>query len=160
MGGQEDERDAAVWSLQPLPDHTGVMITGVVDDDVDPPLAGVAGLQLREQRDGGGGIDPLGLDQRAVESLQVERRVEVEALAPRCPPQRHLVALADPAMRGAGLVLRVHGIGEVDDLVGGQPVEQLVVSRDEGGLLGLIRAGRQAFRALVFEGELYTVMPK
>ena len=55
MGGQEDERDAAVWSLQPLPDHTGVMITGVVGDDVDPPLAGVAGLQLREQRDGGGG---------------------------------------------------------------------------------------------------------
>ena len=69
IGGQEDERDAAVWSLQPLPDHTGVMITGVVDDDVDPPLAGVAGLQLREQRDGGGGIDPLGLDQRAVEIL-------------------------------------------------------------------------------------------
>ncbi len=30
------------------------------------PLAGVAGLQLREQRDGGGGIDPLGIDQRAV----------------------------------------------------------------------------------------------
>ena len=69
MGGQEDERDAAVWSLQPLPNHTGVMITGVVDDDLDPPLAGVAGLQLREQRDGGGGIDPLGLDQRAVEIL-------------------------------------------------------------------------------------------
>ncbi len=56
-------------------------------------------------------------------------------------------------MRGAGLVLRVHGIGEVDDLVGGQPVEQLVVSRDEGGLPGLIRAGRQAFRALVFEAQ-------
>ncbi len=72
MGGQEDERDAAVWSLQPLPDHTGVMITGVVGDDVDPPLAGVAGLQRREQRDGGGGIDPLGLDQRVVESLQVD----------------------------------------------------------------------------------------
>ena len=88
-----------------------------------------------------------------MEVLQVERRVEVEALAPRCPPQRHLVALADPAMRGAGLVLRVHGIGEVDDLVGGQPVEQLVVSRDEDGLPGLIRAGRQAFRALVFEAQ-------
>ncbi len=129
------------------------MITGVVGDDVDPPLAGVAGLQLRKQRDGGGGIDPLGLDQRAVEILQVERRVKVEALAPRCPPQRHLVALADPAMRGPGLVLRVHGIGEVDDLVGGQPVEQLVVSRDEGGLPGLLRAGRQAFRALVFEAQ-------
>ena len=56
-------------------------------------------------------------------------------------------------MRGVGLVLRVHGIGEVDDLVGGQPVEQLVVSRDEGGLLGLIRPGRQAFRALVFEAQ-------
>ena len=56
MGGQEDERDAAVWSLQSLPDHTGVMITGVVGDDVDPPLAGVAGLQLREQHDGGGSI--------------------------------------------------------------------------------------------------------
>ena len=56
-------------------------------------------------------------------------------------------------MRGAGLVLRVHGIGEVDDLVGGQPVEQLVISRDEGGLPGLIRAGRQAFRALVFEAQ-------
>ncbi len=56
-------------------------------------------------------------------------------------------------MRGAGLVLRVHGIGEVDDLVGGQPVEQLVVSRDEGGLPGLIRPGRQAFRALVFEAQ-------
>ncbi len=56
-------------------------------------------------------------------------------------------------MRGAVLVLRVHGIGEVDDLIGGQPVEQLVVSRDEGGLSGLIRAGRQAFRALVFEAQ-------
>ena len=76
MGGQEDERDAAVWSLQPLPNHTGVMITGVVGDDVGPPLAGVAGLQLREQREGGGGIDPLRLDQGAVEILQVERRVE------------------------------------------------------------------------------------
>ena len=63
-------------------------------------------------------------------------------------------------MRGAGLVLRVHGIGEVDDLVGGQPVEQLVVSRDEGGLTGLIRAGRQAFRALVFEWALYMIVPK
>ena len=80
MGGQEDERDAAVWSLQPLPDHTGVMITGVVGNDVDPPLAGVAGLQLRERRDGRGGIDPLGLDQRAVGIPQVERRVKVEAL--------------------------------------------------------------------------------
>ena len=62
IDGQEDERDAAVWSLQPLLDHTGVMITGVVDDDVGPPLAGGAGLQLRKQRDGGGSIDPLGLD--------------------------------------------------------------------------------------------------
>ena len=79
--------------------------------------------------------------------------MKVEALAPRCPPQRHLVALADPAMRGAGLVLRVHGIGEVDDLVGGQPVEQLVVSRDEGGLPWPHPSGRQAFRALVFEAQ-------
>ena len=69
IGGQEDERDAAVWSFQPLPDHTGVMITGVVGDDVASPLAGVAGLQLREQREGGGGLDPLGIDQRAVEIL-------------------------------------------------------------------------------------------
>ncbi len=85
MGGQEDERDAAVWSLQPLPDHTGVMITGVVDDDVDPPLAGVAGLQLREQRDGGGGIDPLGLNQRAVEILQVDAAWRLRRWRPDVP---------------------------------------------------------------------------
>ena len=35
-------------------------------------------------------------------------------------------------MRGAGLVLRVHGIGEVDDLVGDQPY----ASGEDHGRLG------------------------
>ena len=73
MGGQENERDAAVWSLQPLPDHTGVMITGVVGDDVDPPLAGIVGLHLLKQREGGSGFCSFSLDQATVDVLQVER---------------------------------------------------------------------------------------
>ena len=50
-----------------------MVIAGIVGEDVDPLLSGVVGLQLLEQRDGRGGVDPLGLDQGAVEILQIER---------------------------------------------------------------------------------------
>ena len=90
---------------------------------------------------------------RAVEGLQVECRVEIEALTPRGSPQRHLVPLADPAMDRAGLVLGVHHVGEVDRLVGGQAVQQRLVSRDEGRLPALVGPRRQAFRAPVFETQ-------
>ena len=56
-------------------------------------------------------------------------------------------------MDWAGLEFRVHRIGEVDHLVGGQAVEQLIIGLDKGGLLGLIGLSRQAFRALVFEAQ-------
>ena len=69
VGGQEDEFDAAIRPFQPVLDHPGMMIAGIVEDDMDPPLIGIGRLQLLEQRDGGSGIDPLGLDQGAVEGL-------------------------------------------------------------------------------------------
>ena len=62
MGGQEDQPDATVRSLRPVPDQAGVMVAGVVRDDMDPLVAGIAGLQLLKQRDGGSGVDPLGRD--------------------------------------------------------------------------------------------------
>ena len=96
---------------------------------------------------------PLGLDQGAVEGFQVECRVQIEALTPRGSPQRHLVPLADPAMDRAGLVLGVHRVGEVNRIVGGQAVQQRLVSRDEGRLLALVGPRQQAFRAPVFETQ-------
>ena len=56
-------------------------------------------------------------------------------------------------MGRAGLVFRVHPIGEVDRLVVGQAALQLLVILDKGGLLGLVGLGRQAFRALVLEAQ-------
>ena len=73
VGGLEDQLDAATRPLQPLSDQAGMVIAGIVGEDVDPLLSGVVGLQLLEQRDGRGGVDPLGLDQGAVEILQIER---------------------------------------------------------------------------------------
>ena len=66
MGGQEDELDAAVRSLRPMPGQAGVMVAGVVRDDMDPLVAGIAGLQLLKQRAGGSGVDPLGRDRGKV----------------------------------------------------------------------------------------------
>ena len=55
----------------------------IVGDDVDPLLARVGCLQLLEQCNGRGGVDPFGLNQGAVEGLQVERAVRADALATR-----------------------------------------------------------------------------
>ena len=53
-------------------------------------------------------------------------------------------------MDWAGLEFRVHRIGEVDHLVGGQAVEQLIIGLDKGGLLGLIGLSGRLF------GRLYS----
>ena len=123
---------------------------------MDPPLNRDWPLQLVEQRDGGSGIDSLDLDQGAVEGLQVECRVQIEALTPRGSPQRHLVPLADPAM-DRRMVLGVHHVGEVDRLVGGQAVQQRLVSRDEGACLpSSARAGRLSGRGIRNPGDATT----
>ncbi len=55
-------------TLRQLPSHRlcDVMVAGVVRDDMDPLVAGIAGLQLLKQRDGGSGVDPLGRDRGKV----------------------------------------------------------------------------------------------
>jgi hypothetical protein len=54
-----------------------------------------------------------------------------------------MLALPDPAMGGPALVLRMHRIGEVDGLVGGDTGEEPLVGGDESLLRGDIGAGGQ-----------------
>ncbi len=44
VGGQEVEPDAAPGALQPGPQHFGVMVSGIVQENMDQPLVPIGAL--------------------------------------------------------------------------------------------------------------------
>ena len=71
--------DAARWPGQKSPDIRSLMVWGVVPDDMDDALVGVACLDLGEQLYGADPIDGDRLDKGRVEGLQVHRAVNIHA---------------------------------------------------------------------------------
>ena len=135
-----------------MPDQAGVMVAGVVRDDMDPLVAGIAGLQLLKQRDGGSGHRPARPRPGARSVFQLGRGVEVEARASRGPLQRPLVALPDP---GAGRDWHSGCMASAKQTASSAarpPCNGSWVAI-KAACLDLIGPGRQAFRALIFEAQ-------
>ena len=82
MGRQQMQPDAAARPAQPVPDRPRTVARRPVGEDMDAPLAGKATLDRGEQRERALRVDALDQQHLRRPSLQVDRAVDVQMLAP------------------------------------------------------------------------------
>lgn len=84
IGRQLDQMNAAVFVRQERSDIGAFVVRGVVPDDMDDGLVGVARLDFGQQLRGAEPIDGGWFNEGRVEGFQVQSTVNVHAPAPGC----------------------------------------------------------------------------
>src|SRR5215470_15958444 len=92
--------DAATGSRQPLLHQLGVMIVRIVEKDMDEHHQRIKCFDRFEQRDRRGGIDGLNVDHPGLPALEIDRAVNIDALAPARLFDRKLVLRGRPEPTG------------------------------------------------------------
>src|SRR5271157_5047504 len=82
VGRHEMQDDAPARLLQPVLDGSGMMVAGVIEEDVDAAHRRIGPLQRGEQVDGALRVDGLDFLDAGLSGLQVDRAVQVQPLAP------------------------------------------------------------------------------
>ena len=84
--------DAPPWLLQPAPDGSGVVVSGVVEEEVDAGHRRIGALQRLEQGDRARRIDRFNIHEAGQSGLQVDRAVQVQPVAPGRRRKRAMAA--------------------------------------------------------------------
>jgi hypothetical protein len=98
-------------------------------------------------------VDARHLEHAGLAGLQVDCAVHVQAVAPAGLLHRNGNILRPPAAHRAHFVQRVHRIGKQHRFVRLHPVEQRLIGRNEGGLLGRIKLARHRLRPAMLHAK-------
>src|ERR1019366_149318 len=82
IGWDEVQLDPAPWLGEPFLHEPGVMITRVVQENMDERQHRIERLDRLQEPDGRGGVDGQSLDHPGLAGLQIDRAVNVDALTP------------------------------------------------------------------------------
>src|SRR6478752_10152114 len=145
--------DAATGPRQPLLHQLGVMIARIVEKDMDEHHQWIKCFDRFEQRDCRGGIDGLNVDHPGLPVLEIDRAVNIDALAPARLFDRKFVLLERPAADRPRRMGRMDRISEQHDLVIAQRIQNLVVVLDERLLLVFIELTGDDIGLVIFEIE-------
>src|ERR1700739_3092339 len=93
----EMQPDPAIGPLQPFLYQLGVMIAGVVEKDVDQHHQRIERFERFEQRDRRGSIDGLHVDHPGLSGFEVDRAMNIDAVAPAGLFDREVILFGRPA---------------------------------------------------------------
>ena len=94
-----------------------MMVTCIVEYDVNYAQRGIGFLNLFQHLPGGYSIDLFALDKDELGSFEIKCALNVDPLATRCGFNRRLLILREPAMSWTALILGVHGVRKQDCLI-------------------------------------------
>ena len=120
----EVQLDASSRQGQPFLHELGMMITRVVQENMDERQHRIERLDRVQQPDRRGGVDGQGLDHPGLSGLQVDRAVNVDALTP-ARLDRELLLARRPAADRPRRMGRMHGVRKQHGLVVAQGIQQL-----------------------------------
>jgi len=112
IGWDEVQPDAAIGLGQPFLHQSRMVISGVIQKDVNELLGRIHCHDRDEQHDRAARIDGQGFDHFGLAGFQVDGAVDVQPVASAVLFNGDLYILGRPAAYGAYRVGRVNGIGE------------------------------------------------
>jgi hypothetical protein len=152
--GQRMAGTARIFGAALLASHdAGVMVTGIVQIDMDSFLCGMRCFYRLEQGNQAHCVDLCHLQHLCLAGLKVDGTMNVQALAPGRLFDRDRSILRRPTSRGRYLMRGMDGINEHHRLVRSHGVGKLLVACDEGLLPDLIEAAWHLVRLAVVEAE-------
>src|SRR5450755_4618581 len=153
IGWDEVQLDASSRQGYPFPHELGVMITRVVQENMDERQHWIERLDRLQQPDRRGGVDGQGLDHPGLPGLQVDRAVNVDALTPARLLDRELLLARRPAADGPRGMGRMYGVRKQHGLVFAQGIQQLFVALNESLLLFFVELARDDIGFVIFEPQ-------
>src|SRR6266446_5275249 len=149
IGRDEVQPDPASRLPQPLTHQNRVVVGGVVKKDVDPFLSRIGGFDGDQQCDQAHRVNLRGLQHLRLPGLQIDRAMDVQALAPGglLDPNGHV--LRRPTSCRPRLMRGMYRINEHDRFIGFEAVQKLLVARDESLLLRFVKLARHALRLVI-----------
>src|ERR1035437_1426157 len=136
---------------QPFPHNPGVVIFRIVEKNMDERQHRIERLDRFEQPDRRGGVDGQRLNHPGLPGLQVDRAMDVDALASAGLLDRQVVLFGRPAADRLCGMGRMHSIREQHGLVVAQGIHQLFIARDESLLLFFVQLARDDGWLVIFE---------
>ena len=127
VGWQEMQFHATLRTFRPWLKYLGMMVTCIVEYDVNFTHRGVNFLNLFQHLPGGYSIDLVALDKDELGNFEIKCALNVDPLATRCGFNRRLSILRKPAMSRTVLILGVHGVRKQDCLFFAQFIPQCLV---------------------------------
>ena len=168
VGGDEVQLDPALGPREPRLDQFCVMVPGIVEKQVDQPLARIHRLDRRQQHDRADRVDGDRLQHVRLTGLQVHRAVNVQTLPAAGPLHCDLGVFRSPTTHWPNLrvslasakltetldpVRRMHRIAEQHRFIIGEVVQQILIGLDEGRLLLRIQLARHGFRLAMLHAK-------
>src|ERR1019366_7747974 len=153
IGWDEVQFDASSRQGYPFLHELGVMITRVVQENMDERQHRIERLDRLQQPDRRGGVDSQGLDHPGLAGLQIDRAVNVDALTPARLLDREFLLARRPATggpRGMGWMYRVR---EQHSFVVRQGIQEIIVALDERPLLLYVELAREHVRLWILEPQ-------
>src|SRR6516225_8653146 len=129
------------------------MVARIVEKDMDEHHQWIKCFDRFEQRDCRGGIDGLNVDHPGLPALEIDRAVNIDALAPARLFDRKFVLLGRPTADRPRRMGRMDRISEQYDLVIAQRIQNLIVVLDERLLLVFIELAGDDIGLVIFEIE-------
>src|SRR5476649_2876315 len=153
IGWDEVQLDASSRQGYPFPHELGVMITRVVQENMDERQHRIECLDRLQEPDGRGGVDGQDLDHPGLTGLQIDRAVNVDALTPARLLDREFLLARRPAAgrsRGMGWMYRVR---EQHGFVFRQGIQEIIVAPDERLLLLFVELARNDTRLVILQPQ-------
>src|SRR5271165_503880 len=100
VGRHEMQDDAPPRLLHPILDDFGVVVAGVVEEDVDAAHRRIGALQRFKQSDRARRVDGLNIHDAGLSGLQVDGAVQVQPVAPGRRGKRAALSARQPASSG------------------------------------------------------------
>src|SRR5450830_1670804 len=120
---------------EPFPHDLRVMIACVVEKNMDEDQHRIERLDRFQKPDRRGGVDGFDLDHSGLTGLEIDRAMDVDALAPTRLLDREILLARRPATGGPRGMGRMHRVGEQHGLVEKCNGSRLVRQPDDIGWL-------------------------
>jgi group II intron reverse transcriptase/maturase len=142
-----DRLDPAAGHRQPSLHQFRVMVAGIIKEDVDEPHARIHRLDRRQQHDRAESVHRQHIFHNGLAGFEVDRAMDVQTVSSAALFDRNGNVFRSPAPNGPHRVGRMHGIS--DRFIGVHPVQQGLVSLDEGRLFRRVQLAGDGFRLAV-----------
>ena len=130
-----------------------MMITRVVQENMDERQHRIERLDRLQQPDRRGGVDGQGLDHPGLPGLEVDRAVNIDALTPARLLDRELLLARRPAADRPRRMGRMHGVREQHGLVVAQGIQQIFVALNESLLLFFVELARDDIVLVILQPQ-------